>query len=61
MRGVVAFQRELIAKRYRYMRPGLETTPWNTVETGVFDPFGNQIWFHEPLEQVAPEDQPARR
>jgi len=41
MQGVEAFQREISAKGYRYMRPGLETTPWGTIETGVIDPFGN--------------------
>jgi uncharacterized glyoxalase superfamily protein PhnB len=50
MRGVEAFHREISAKGYRYMRPGLETTPWNTLETGVIDPFGNMIRFCEPLE-----------
>jgi catechol 2,3-dioxygenase-like lactoylglutathione lyase family enzyme len=50
MRGVKAFHEELTPKRYRYMRPGLETTPWNTLETGVIDPFGNLIRFVEPLE-----------
>lgn len=49
MRGVAAFQKELAARTYRYMRPGLETTAWNTLETGVIDPFGNSIRFCEPL------------
>jgi hypothetical protein len=38
MVGVKAFQKELIAKGYRYMRPGLEKTPWNTIETGSSTP-----------------------
>lgn len=50
MRGVEAFHRELIAKEYRYMRPGLERTPWNTREVGVIDPSGNRIQFSEPVE-----------
>ncbi|HEY2534794.1 MAG TPA: glyoxalase superfamily protein [Xanthobacteraceae bacterium] len=45
MQGVEEFQREISAKGYRYMRPGLETTPWGTIETGVIDPFGNHIRF----------------
>lgn len=49
MRGVAAFHGELIAKNYRYMRPGLEPTPWKTLETGVIDPFGNAIRFCEPV------------
>jgi catechol 2,3-dioxygenase-like lactoylglutathione lyase family enzyme len=49
MDGVRAFHAEISAKGYRYMRPGLETTPWNTLETGVIDPFGNLIRFCEPV------------
>jgi len=51
MRGVRAFHQEISAKGYRYMRPGLETTPWNTLELGVIDPFGNLIRFCEPLPE----------
>ena len=29
MKGVEAFQREISSKRYPYMRPGLETMPWD--------------------------------
>jgi len=47
MRGVAEFQQQLSAKAYRYMRPGLETMPWGTLETGVIDPFGNLIRFCE--------------
>jgi Glyoxalase superfamily protein len=50
MRGVRAFQAELSQKRYRYMNPGLETTPWGAIETGVIDPFGKQIQFYEPVD-----------
>jgi hypothetical protein len=49
LRGVEAFHREITAKPYRYMRPGLETTPWGTLETGVIDPFGNLIRFCQPV------------
>jgi len=52
MRGVEIFHRELAAKNYRYMRPGLETTAWNTRETGVIDPFGNMIRFVEPIDET---------
>lgn len=49
MEGIEAFHREISAKGYRYMRPGLEETPWGTLETGVIDPFGNQIRFCQPV------------
>jgi hypothetical protein len=48
-----AFHREISAKGYRYMRPGLETTPWGTIETGVIDPFGNLIRFCQLVEKPA--------
>ena len=53
MQGVEAFHREISAKGYRYMRPGLETMPWGTLETGVIDPFGNLIRFCQPTGQPA--------
>ena len=53
MQGVEAFHREISAKNYRYMRPGLERTPWGTLETGAIDPFGNLIRFCERLDQLA--------
>jgi hypothetical protein len=49
MSGVEALQKELAAKNYKFMRPGLEKTPWNTLETGALDPFGNHLRFFEPL------------
>ena len=55
MRGVATFQKELVAKHYRYMRPGLETTPWKTLETTVIDPFGNRIHFCEVLAASEPD------
>lgn len=50
MREVAAFHEELVSRKFRYMRPGLETTPWGTLATGVIDPFGNSIRFCEPIE-----------
>lgn len=46
MRGVRAFQSELIAKNYKHNRPGLEEAPWGLV-TSVTDPFNNRIHFCE--------------
>jgi uncharacterized glyoxalase superfamily protein PhnB len=51
MQGVEAFHRELTAKAYRYMRPGLETMPWGTLELDVTDPFGNHLCF---CQRIAP-------
>lgn len=48
MEGVEEFHRELTAKDYGYLRPGLNHTGHNTVELNVIDPFGNRIRFNEP-------------
>ena len=53
MRGVREFHGELSTKGYRYMRPGLETTEWGTIETGAIDPFGNMLRFCERIEPAA--------
>jgi uncharacterized glyoxalase superfamily protein PhnB len=39
----------LISKNYKYARPGIETTPWNTREVRIGDPFGNRIVFFESI------------
>jgi len=50
MRGIEEFHRELTARNYGYLRPGLDKTPWNTRCVNVVDPFGNHIRFNEPIE-----------
>ncbi|MCP1307001.1 glyoxalase superfamily protein [Paenibacillus tyrfis] len=42
-----AFHAKLAAKDYKYARPGIETTPWDTRELAVTDPFGNRLIFFE--------------
>ncbi|SCW28620.1 Uncharacterized conserved protein PhnB, glyoxalase superfamily [Paenibacillus tianmuensis] len=42
-----AFHAKLEAKDYKYAKPGLETTPWETQELTVTDPFGNRLIFFE--------------
>lgn len=46
MSGLRAFQRELSAKDYRYLKPGLSEEPWG-LQMEVTDPFGNRIRFIE--------------
>lgn len=46
MTGAAALQKELVAKNYAYMRPGLEQAPWG-LEVSVTDPFSNRITFCE--------------
>lgn len=45
-KGVAALQKGLIAKNYRYNRPGLQQQDWG-LECEVIDPFGNRIRFLE--------------
>ncbi|MGC4025373.1 MAG: glyoxalase superfamily protein [Mesorhizobium sp.] len=46
MEGVEALQKELIDKKYKYNRPGLQKQDWG-LECTVIDPFRNQIRFLE--------------
>lgn len=41
------FHAELGAKAYKYARPGIQQTPWNTREVAIADPFGNRLIFYE--------------
>ena len=40
--------RELIEKKYKYARPGINETPWETREVSIRDPFGNRVIFSQP-------------
>jgi len=44
-----AFQQSLLAKNYRYAKPGLERMPWGMLEMRIADPFGNHLVFFEEL------------
>ncbi len=44
MRGVDDFHAEVSARRYAYLRPGVEDLPWGRV-MAVIDPFGNRLSF----------------
>lgn len=46
MKGIEAFQKSLIDKHYKYMRPGLQKQEWG-LECEVIDPFGNRLRFLE--------------
>lgn len=47
MTGIDEFQRELTAKNYRYLKPGVEDAPWDARTMTVADPFNNRITFNE--------------
>jgi uncharacterized glyoxalase superfamily protein PhnB len=44
-----AFQQELLAKGYKYARPGIEEMPWGSRDMSVTDPFGNRLTFTSAL------------
>jgi len=54
MRGIDDYHREIMAKGYGYMRPGVDVAPWNAKVMEVIDPFGNRIRFNEDLLGEAP-------
>jgi catechol 2,3-dioxygenase-like lactoylglutathione lyase family enzyme len=47
MKGIEIFHREITAKGYGYMRPGIEDATWNARVMEVTDPFGNRLRFSE--------------
>jgi catechol 2,3-dioxygenase-like lactoylglutathione lyase family enzyme len=51
--GLKKYHKLLIAKQYKYNRPGLEVPEWNTdsIEMTVNDPFLNRITFVEIIKQ----------
>ncbi|WP_137920622.1 glyoxalase superfamily protein [Hydrogenophaga sp. 2FB] len=42
-----AFHAQLTAAQYKYARPGIETTPWDSREVRIADPFGNRLTFFQ--------------
>ncbi len=47
MRGIAELHREIDAKGYGFMRPGLEETFHESLGLTVINPFGNSIRFDE--------------
>lgn len=43
--GLDALHAQLIAVNYKYARPDIQQTPWDTREMSVADPFGNRLTF----------------
>ena len=49
--GLIAYNKELNDKKYKYGRPGLQVPEWNqkAIYMTVYDPFGNRITFNEEV------------
>lgn len=45
MEDVDAYQKELVEKRYKNARPGVQDMPWGTRDMSISDPFGNRVIF----------------
>ena len=50
--GVKEFHKQLIEKKYKYNRPGLEETFYGSWCVTVNDPFYNKISFNENIDKV---------
>lgn len=53
--GVREYHKELIDKKYKYNRLGLEETFYGALAFTVNDPFNNKIIFNEKLSPPSPE------
>ena len=42
---VDSLQKQLIDKKYKYARPGVEDMPWGTRDMSIKDPSGNRLTF----------------
>jgi uncharacterized glyoxalase superfamily protein PhnB len=42
-----AYQKELLEKKYKNARPGIQDMPWGTRDMAISDPFGNKLIFNE--------------
>jgi hypothetical protein len=49
-----AYHEELVGKRYKYYRPGIERMPWGR-DMSVKDPFGNRLTFTDVSSDEAEE------
>lgn len=47
---IQAFHGQLAKKDYRYYKPGIKRTEWNSLEVSLLDPFGNHLVFTEYLK-----------
>ncbi len=48
--NIEAFHKEISTKDYRYYKPGIVETDWNTKDMPLTDPFGNRLVFTEVKE-----------
>jgi len=54
IQGLDDFHREITARDYPYLRPGIENAFWNARLMTLLDPFGNRLMFNERLVSQGP-------
>ena len=50
--GVKEYHEELLNKKYKYNRPGIEETFYRAIAFTVNDPFNNKIIFNEKMDDT---------
>jgi catechol 2,3-dioxygenase-like lactoylglutathione lyase family enzyme len=45
--GLATYHATLVAKRYPYAYPAIESQPWGEMSMTIADPFGNRLTFFE--------------
>lgn len=43
--NIDSYQKELLEKRYKNSRPGVQDQPWGSRDMSISDPFGNRLVF----------------
>lgn len=41
------YNKELLERKYRNARPGIQNMPWGTRDMAISDPFGNKLIFYD--------------
>ena len=49
-KGIKDFHAEIINKKYKYNKPGLDKTFYGALSVKVIDPFQNQVIFNEKID-----------
>jgi len=57
MDDVKAYCAPLLARPYKFARPGIERQDWGYDEMKVLDPFGNRLVFCSPVPRINTTDQ----
>jgi uncharacterized glyoxalase superfamily protein PhnB len=53
VRDLDAYHATLLAKEFKYARPGIQTMPWGTREMTIRDPSSNRLSFEEAIPPQA--------